>query len=81
MLAPAIYSMRSMPEQSALWQFTRLFLSVRVESGHVRLGDMAVLACLYDCGGLLLMENTPAVLDTARTDILHEVLATVTNYI
>ena len=28
-------------------------------------GDMAVLACLYDCGGLLLIENTPAVLDTA----------------
>ena len=37
MLAPTIYSTRPMPEQSALWQFTRLFLSVRVESGHARL--------------------------------------------
>ena len=42
---------------------------------------MAILACdcLYDRGRLLLIENTPAVLDTARTDIVHEALATVTN--
>ena len=44
---------------------------------------MAVLACLYDRGRApsVLMENTPAVLDTARTDIVHESLTTVTNYI
>ena len=39
-------------------------------------GDMAILACLYDRGRLLLIENTPAVLDTIRTDIVCEVLAT-----
>ena len=42
---------------------------------------MAVLACLYGRGRLLLIENTPAVLDTIRTDIVHEVLATATDYI
>ena len=42
---------------------------------------MAVLACLYDRGHLLSIENTPAVLDTIRTDIVREVLATATDYI
>ena len=37
---------------------------------------MAVLACLYDRGRLLSIENTPAVLDTIRTDIVRKVLAT-----
>ena len=41
-------------------------------------GDMTILACLYDRGRLLSIENTPAVLDTIRTDIVCEVLATVT---
>ena len=40
---------------------------------------MAILACLYDCGRLLSIENTPAVLDTSRTDIVGEVLATATD--
>ena len=43
-------------------------------------GDMAILACLYDRGHLLSIENTPAELDTIRTDIVHEVLATATDY-
>ena len=42
---------------------------------------MAVLACLYDCGHLLSIENSPAVLDTTRTDIVREVLAIATDYI
>ena len=53
----------------------------QISPKRLRSGDMAILACLYDRGHLLLTENTPAVLDTARTDIIHEVLATVTNYI
>ena len=45
-------------------------------------GDtMAVLACLYDRGHILSIENTPAVLDTIRTDTVCEVLATATDYI
>ena len=53
----------------------------RISPKRLHSGDMAILACLYDCGDLLLMENTPTVLDTARTDIVHKALATVTNYI
>ena len=53
----------------------------QISPKRLRSGDMAVLAYLCDCGRLLLIENTPIVLDTARTDIIHEVLATVTNYI
>ena len=46
-----------MPEQSALWQFTRLFLSVRIESGHARLArDITIL---YPVG--------TATMDTHRT--------------
>ena len=52
-----------------------------VSPKRLRSGDMAVLACLYDRGHLLSIENTPAVLDTIRTDIVREVLATATDYI
>ena len=48
---------------------------------RLRSGDMAVLACLYDRGHLLSIENAPAVLDTARTDIIHEALTISTDYI
>ena len=39
---------------------------------------LEILACLYNCGCLLSIENTPAVLDTTRTDIVCEALATAT---
>ena len=58
-----------------------LDLDSRISPKRLRSGDMAVLACLYDRGHLLLIENTPAVLDTIRTDIVREVLATATDYI
>ena len=48
---------------------------------RLRSGDWVVLACLYNRGHLLSIENTPAVLDTIRTDNVHEVLATATDYI
>ena len=50
----------------------------RISPTRLRSGDMAILACLYDCDCLLLTENTPAVLDTTRTDIIREALATAT---
>ena len=53
----------------------------RISPKRLRSGDMAVLACLYDCGRLFSIENTSVVLDTIRTDIVCEVLATATNYI
>ena len=53
----------------------------RISPKRLCSGDMAVLACLYDRGHLLSIENTPAVLDTIRTDIIREVLATATDYI
>ena len=57
-----------------------LTFNSRISPIRLRSGDMAVLACLYDCGYLLLIENTPVVLDTTRTDIIREALATVTDY-
>ena len=53
----------------------------RILPKRLHSGDMAVLACLYDRGHLLSIENTPAVLDAIRTDIIHEVLAIATDYI
>ena len=53
----------------------------RILPKRLRSGDMAVLACLYNRGHLLLIENTPAVPDTARTDIVHKALATLNNNI
>ena len=46
MLAPTVYSMRSMLEQNALLQFTRLFLSARVKSGHARLATLTCRASI-----------------------------------
>ena len=52
----------------------------RISPKRLRSGDMAVFACLDDGGRLLSIENTPAVLDTARSDIVYEALTTVTDY-
>ena len=53
----------------------------RILPKRLHSGDMAILACLYDCGRLLLIENTPAILDTIRGDIICEVLTIATDYI
>ena len=58
-----------------------LDFNLQISPKRLRSGDMVILACLYNRGHLLSIESTPAVLDTIRTDIVHEVLATATDYI
>ena len=53
-----------------------LDLNARISPKRLRSGNMAVLACPYDRGHLLSIENTPGVLDTTRTDIVRKALAT-----
>ena len=56
------------------------WISTQISPKTLLSGDMAVLAYFYDCGGLLSIENTPAVLDTSRTNIVREALPTAIDY-
>ena len=81
MLAAAVFVRGHKVRHHRLLYDDFLDFDSRISPKRLRSGDMAVLACLYDRGRLLSIENTSAVLDTTRTDIVREVLATATDYI
>ena len=55
-----------------------MVFSITDLSKRLRSGDMAILACLYELGHLLSIENTSVILDITRTDVVREALAIAT---
>ena len=66
-LAAASFTFKQKIRYHRLLYGVFLDFNSRISPKRLRSVDMAVLTCPYDRGRLLLIENTPTVLDTART--------------